>query len=99
MCEIFYRKIFFDSTAIATSLYSPAYPKYLAETILPPPTPCECRECAEDAPRSVQMYTGAYSAIAHPSPSVLVLLDSTLFYFIYYIIAYKKSQAPVHTDA
>ena len=80
-------------------LYCHAHPKYLAETILPPPTPCECRECAEYAPRSVQMHTGAYSAMCPPLPVRACASGLTLFYFIYYIIAYKKSQAPVRTDA
>ena len=89
------QKKFFDSTAITTSLYCPACPKYLAEIILPLPTLCECRECAEYAPRSVQMHTGAYSATLPTLPRPC-LCFWTLPYseYIYYIIAYKKSQAP-----
>ena len=85
MCEIFYRKIFLNWTVITTSLYCPAYPKYLAETILPPPTPCECRECAEDAPRSVQMHTGASSAYV-PTLSRPCLCFWTLPYSVVFSI-------------
>ena len=102
MCEIFYRKIFFDSTAIATSLYSPAYPKYLAETILPPPTPCECRECAEDAPRSVQMHTGASSAyvptLSRPCLCFWTLPYSVVFSIIawFFHLSSGRKFRPVH---
>ena len=79
------QKKIFDSTAITTSLYCPAYPKYLAETILPPPTLCECRECAEDAPRSVQMHTGASSAYV-PTLSRPCLCFWTLPYSVVFSI-------------
>ena len=66
-------------------LYCHAHPKYLAETILPPPTPCECRECAEDAPRSVQMHTGASSAYV-PTLSRPCLCFWTLPYSVVFSI-------------
>ena len=57
MCEIFYRKNFLDLTAIATSLYSPAYPKYLAETILPPtPYSESVQRTHQDRCRCIQVH-------------------------------------------
>ena len=57
---------------------------------MPPPTLCECRECTEDAPRSVQMHTGASSAVCPPLPVRACASGLTLFCCIYYIIVYKK---------
>ena len=85
-----------------TSLYCPAYPKYLAETILPPPTPCECRECAEDAPRSVQMHTGASSAyvptLSRPCLCFWTLPYSVVFSIIawFFHLSSGRKFRPVH---
>ena len=57
--------------------------------IAPPPTPCECRECAEDAPRSVQMHTGASSAYV-PTLSRPCLCFWTLPYSVVFISTYSN---------
>ena len=53
--------------------------------MLPPPTLSECRECAEDAPRSVQMHTGASSAYV-PTLSRPCLCFWTLPYSVVFSI-------------
>ena len=81
-------------------LYCHAHPKYLAETILPPPppTPCECRECAEDAPRSVQMHTGASSAyvptLSRPCLCFWTLPYSVVFSIIAYFFILSRCSKP-----
>jgi len=83
-----------------TSLYCPAYPKYLAETILPP-TPL-LRECAEDAPRSVQMHTGASSAyvptLSRPCLCFWTLPYSVVFSIIacFFHLSSGRKFRPVH---
>lgn len=52
------RKKFFDSTAITTSLYCPAHPKYHAETILPPtPYSESVQSMHQDRCRCIQVHT------------------------------------------
>ena len=60
-------------------------PQVSCRNYIAPPTLCECRECAEDAPRSVQMHTGASSAYV-PTLSRPCLCFWTLPYSVVFSI-------------
>ena len=68
----------------------------------PPPTLCECRECAEDAPRSVQMHTGASSAyvptLSRPCLCFWTLPYSVVFSIIacFFHLSSGRKFRPVH---
>ncbi len=91
----FPRKKFFDSTDNTKPLYYSAHPKYLAETILPPPPLRVSAESVQrmhqDRCRCIQVHTLRLPTLSRPCLCFWTLPYSE---YIYYIIAYKKSQAP-----